>query len=235
MAKRGVLYIVWGKKRNPELDAGLRRSMNSLFKYHPKLPVKIEELGGSATLLDKARMYDLSPFDETLYLDADTVVFDTLDFGFERAARHGLACCICESPWARRYPHAITSETIEYNTGVLFFSRAPAVAALFESWKTLSKTVDSRLPFRKPSGEEQEMACNDQASFARAIEETGFNPFVLPQNWNLRPAWQRLVCGPLKIWHDYAQPPGVVERMTAATRSPNRPEFWPIEGTIVSM
>ncbi len=47
---------------------------------------------------------------------------------------------------------------------------------------------------------------NDQAAFAWAIEMTGFNPYVSPINWNLRPRWQRSFFGPLRIWHDIATP-----------------------------
>jgi hypothetical protein len=65
-------------------------------------------------------MMELSPFEETLYLDADTVVLDRLDFGFEQAARFGVACCICECPWARRYRGLPNDDGVEYSTGVLF-------------------------------------------------------------------------------------------------------------------
>jgi hypothetical protein len=34
----------------------------------------------------------------------------------------------------------------------------------------------------------------------------GFNPFVLPLNWNLRPKWQRSFFGPVRIWHDVSAP-----------------------------
>ncbi len=49
------------------------------------------------TLNQKATMFDLSPFDETLFLDLDTVVLGRLDFGFQKAQQFGLAIAICES------------------------------------------------------------------------------------------------------------------------------------------
>ena len=51
------------------------------------------------------------------------------------------------------------------------------------------------------------MRYDDQCSFAVAIEETKILPFVLPLNWNFRPQWQLSFFGPVKIWHDYAEPP----------------------------
>lgn len=201
MTKRGVLYIHWGPDRRL-----LDRSLASLQAIHPELPVEVVRLADSATLLDKATMMRLSPFEETLFLDADTVVLGRLDYGFEMAARRGLACCINELPWARRY-RCFDGDELEYNTGVLFFTRQ--VRELFERWEALSRTIDSAIFIRR-GGELGAMACNDQASFAKAIQELDFNPYVLPLNWNFRPRWQPSWWGPIKIWHFHEAPPPIV-------------------------
>jgi len=148
-------------------------------------------------------MFDLSPFEETLFLDADTVVLDSLDFGFEQAQRFGLACCICECPWARRFG-GLSGELIEYNTGVLFFTKA--AQAVFDAWKIWSTQLDSSIIFYNADSQLAQTPFNDQGSFAKAIAETGFNPAVLPLNWNFRPNWQHTFFGPIKIWHDYSAP-----------------------------
>ncbi len=44
--------------------------------------------------LCKCAMFDLSPFAETVFLDADTVVLGDLTFAFEKAAAFGLACSL---------------------------------------------------------------------------------------------------------------------------------------------
>jgi hypothetical protein len=54
------------------------------------------------------------------------------------------------------------------------------------------------------------MPSNDQGSFAQAIENTGFNPLILPLNWNFRPIWHKSFWVPLKISHDYSDPPQVI-------------------------
>jgi len=177
--------------------------VNSLRAIHPDMPVHVHTFAGNATLLDKAQMLDISPFDETLFLDADTVVLDRLDFGFEQAQRFGLACCICECPWARRFA-GISGDLIEYNTGVLFFTKA--VKPLFDAWKYWCASVDSSMEGCDNHGNARRWPVNDQAGFAKAIVETGFNPAVLPLNWNFRPKWQHTFFGPLKIWHDYTEP-----------------------------
>ena len=49
--------------------------------------------------------------------------------------------------------------------------------------------------------------------FALAIENTQFNPFILPLNWNFRPIWHRSFFGPIKVWHDYSDPPPYFEEL----------------------
>ena len=108
---RGALYIVWGNYNKKALN----RSIKSFQSHHPNLPFHIETLHGEATLLDKANMFNFSPFDETVFLDADTIVLGKLDFAFNKAIQFGIAICICECPWARRYG-GIEDDIIEYNT-----------------------------------------------------------------------------------------------------------------------
>lgn len=213
MAKRGVLYIVWGAFDR----ALLERSIASLKEHHPELPVHVERLPDGSTLFDKARMLDFTPFEETLFLDADTVVLDDLSFGFEKAMRHGLACSICECPWARRYA-GLSGDIIEYNTGVLFFTAK--AAPLFAAWKQHVAAVDSSIVFHY-GGRLHRMPLNDQAGFAQAVEATGFQPFVLPYNWNFRPKWHKSWFGPIKVWHDYSPVPEALVRNNREQAKPD--------------
>lgn len=203
MSRRGILYITWGDKA----DSVLERSLASAARHHGELPVHVERLPESADLLEKANMMAMTPFAETLYLDADTVVLGRLDFGFDKAMRHGLACAVCECPWARRYT-GIAGDLVEYNTGVLFFTQA--ARPVFDAWQRLAPAVDSSIPIFV--GEKlAHMPINDQAGFALAVERTGFLPFVLPMNWNFRPKWHKSFFGPVKIWHDYGDVPAEIE------------------------
>lgn len=213
MADKGVLYIVWGEQGR----ALMKRSQASLRRHHPDLPVHVamlpDGLDPMQGLLQKARMLELSPFATTLFLDADTVVLGNLDFGFAQADRFGLACSICECPWARRYG-GLEGDLVEYNTGVIFFSRK--AAPVFEAWQALAPTLDSS-SLHVPPGQKVvgRMPHNDQAAFAKAVDQTGFLPAVLPLNWNYRPRWQHSFFGPLKIWHDYIDVPQVVHDANA--------------------
>ena len=208
---RGVIYINWpGDERvNPALE----RSISSLREHHPDIEIQEHYLVHNASLLDKAKMLDLSPFDTTLFLDADTVVLGNLDYGFQKAEQFGLACCICECPWARRYGGlAQYGDLVEYNTGALWFTRGSA--EVFDAWKR-NIAVDSSVRFTDKDLNVQTMPMNDQAAFALAVDETGFNPFVLPMNWNFRPIWQKTVFGPVKIWHDYSDVPAWLAKWNA--------------------
>lgn len=203
---RGIVSIYWGD----ESKLPIERLKTSVTKFHPELPhkiIKVEAPTDSASSLNlKASMFDMSPFDETLFLDIDAVVLGDLSFGFQKAKQFGLAIAICESPWARRYRKIFSGDQVEYNTGVIFFSRS--AKPIFDAWRIFSQEVDSEnFGVSFESGEIFRQPSNDQGSFALAIEKIGFNPFVLPMNWNFRPLWQKSFCGPIKIWHDYADPP----------------------------
>lgn len=159
-------------------------------------------------------MFDASPFDHTVYLDADTMPLGRLDFGFEMADRYDLACCICECPWARRYggigsiaggPAAPPFDLVEFNTGVLFFSRE--AKPTFDRWKELARNMDSSIRHVGQDRRILTMPYNDQASFAVAVAEQAHAPFALPLNWNFRPQWHRSWFGPIRIWHDRMPPP----------------------------
>lgn len=218
-AGRGVLYMVWGEA----IETLLQRSIASVKQHHPELPIEVARLEGAGDdpklLLQKARMADRTPFAETLFLDADTVVLDRLDFGFASAQRYGLACCICESPWARRYRGlAGAGEIIEYNTGVLFFTAG--AKPVFDRWPRLAAEIDSASLFAK-DGKPVVMPANDQASFAAAVERTGFSPFVLPMNWNFRYEFQKSFFGPIKIWHSYYDVPEIMTQLGDYYRKPD--------------
>lgn len=202
--KRGIISIYWGD----ESKLPIPRLQSSVKKYHPELEhkfIKVDANPGEPSSLNfKSLMYDLSPFEETLFLDIDTVVMGNLDFGFEKAKDHGIAISICESPWAKRYTQIFFGDEVEYNTGVIFFNQN--TKSLFDKWKSLANQIDTSI-IGSENGVTIKMPANDQGSFAMAIKDLKFNPYVLPYNWNFRPTSYRSFFGPIKIWHDYSDPP----------------------------
>jgi len=220
MAKRGVLYLWWGERAR----AVQARSEASLREHHPELPVHSLQLPETANMLHKARMLMHSPFEETLFLDVDTVVMGRLDFAFDKAARHGLACCINENPWAGRAADPrLQGDMIEYNSGAMFFTRQ--AQPVFDRWRSLAAGVDSRVRYHMTVDDRvvEDVADGlDQPSLALAIEELGFAPFVLPLNWNFRPKWHVTWYGPIKIWHAYPAPPPAIHAWNADQTRPDR-------------
>lgn len=199
MEKRGVVYLLWGDAARKRAE----RSIESVGFHHPDLPVCLLDAPKDATLFDKSTINDLTPFEETLYLDADTTVMGNLDYAFEKAAKFGMALRICEVPWARRWD-AIEGDLIEYNTGVIFWTKK--ATPVFEAWK---RSIGGERVFYDPFDRMLPGYVNDQPGFALAMHDSGFNPFVLPRNWNLRPTTDREFWGPIKIWHDWRDPPAI--------------------------
>ena len=158
-------------------------------------------------------MFELSPFEETLYLDVDTVVLDRLDFGFDMAKRHGIACAFSDCPWARRSADlADKGDLPTYDTGAIFFTRA--AAPIFRSWQERVKTVNAAYRTQVGNNLVMQVPVKDDAAFALAMAEAERPPFVLPMNWNFRPRTQRTWWGPIKIWHDRADVPASLVSVT---------------------
>jgi hypothetical protein len=215
---RGILYLVWGESA----EKAVQRSIRSLKKIHPEISYEVVQLPAETDqfkgLLEKSRVMADSPFDETLFLDADTVVLDRLDYGFAQAARFGLACCICECPWARRYRGLPNDDTVEYSTGVVFFTRD--AQSVFDRWVNLTLKIDSAIDFINAAGKLDFVPFQDQCAFVEAVTAWGRTPFILPQNWNFRPSVYRSFFGPIKIWHAYEDPPPALMELVDYYRPP---------------
>ncbi len=222
MNSRGVLYIIFpGYLSAESSEALLERSIASLKRWHSDLPYHVARLPEGSTLLDKAKMFDLSPFDDTLYLDIDTVVMGELTFGFTLMERFGLALSICECPWARRFKGlADQDDLIEWNTGVIFFRKSNnEIQDFFRRWKYHATVIPSSVRYNTADGP-KEMACNDQASFAAAVWDAKLNPAALPMNWNFRASWQKTLFGNVKIWHHHDDPSESLEQWNAEQSKP---------------
>lgn len=205
---RGVVYMIWGEDHKPDLE----KSIESLKKYNPTLDYTVIYMGNfnQHDMIRKIDVYEKSPYDSTLFLDADTYVLGDLTFGFEQAERHGMAICLERTAWAQRWvkfvPQYMVGEIPEYNTGVMFFVKNRQVAKIFETWKGEAMRL------------KHNFGCTwNQPSFATALYDSDFNPYVLPSNvWNLRDYDDGCLCGPVRIWHTRLQEmtPELEEKLT---------------------
>lgn len=171
----GVIYPVFGRQAqaacvkslvslratNPGLEAVVVGD-TPMFKYNmrrlhwptgipvfnPAKPKRYQFLSGAV----KPRLYGMSPFDRTLYLDADTIVHGDLAPGFAMldevdllVTPHGPGHDLDfyrgkGNPGRGRNELENTirefgsGEELYWNTGVLFWRRCPAVEAMFILW-----------------------------------------------------------------------------------------------------
>jgi hypothetical protein len=159
LAEKGALYIAYGQKavENVALSARL------LKEQAPDLPIAAvtdaEAIPGVDYLIRhvdldrgaraiKTRIYSLSPFYKTLFMDADTEIQSSPQHGFDLLE---LVDLVIGQDTVRifnrnHHPHMIRSEveaTIKetgsgefcyYNTGVMFFRRSERIKALMQEW-----------------------------------------------------------------------------------------------------
>ena len=211
-----VIYVVWGNE--DRYEKMLARSVESVRRHCHNVTTVVHRCPPEHTsrgLSNKPQVINnlvdfRSDYDVALFLDADTVVLGNLDFAFDAASKHGIACCIGESPWLRRFDRDL-GDAVEYNTGVIFFSQGGR--EVIKRWAELDphytgKTHGSVVDVgHGPIG----LECDDQLSFGKAIRDCDFNPFVLPLNYNFRPGWHVRFMTPMKIWHSVHDVPSQLE------------------------
>lgn len=200
--KEGIVYVAWGEKVLDELE----QSRLSAAKFgYPICLITDEETKVDESRYDfiirhkfdhrlkglcrKSVIYDLSPFETTLFLDTDTVVFYNIDYGFDRARRYGM--CLSFAPvFVLDKTNAVCDDgAVIYNTGVIFFDKNKEVKKVFDGWKHLCELHDTD---------------NDQPLFCVSVDLNQFNPHTLPHTWNFRAQFSERnlhINGPLRIWH----------------------------------
>ena len=208
---RGVTYVAWGR-----CIADAERSAETARRFGLKTCLLAPDYSGSSFDVflpvelplrfptDKVFVYNRSPWDTTLFLDTDTLIFGDLDFGFEMAERHGMAAGLAFSnsiPAVWGLP--VDPDIVQYNGGVLFVHRHhPAMKNL---WEQLGEEILQQVPDLATRTDNPRF--NDQAGLALLLFQQRFAPYVLPPNWNLRPQLgMRNGHGPIKIWHSREAP-----------------------------
>jgi len=158
IADEGALYVAYGEKAR----AGVKRSIASLRKLEPELPIAVvadEDIDGRDYWIPhvdltpgardvKTRIYSLSPFKKTLYLDADTVVvghatggWRLLDF-FDVVLAIDPNKILSRAKWKALDPEEVaatkaeigTAEVQYYQSGVIFFRRGDNIRRFFQEW-----------------------------------------------------------------------------------------------------
>lgn len=193
---RGALYVVFGE-RTRELA---RRSIATLRAVHPDLAVAVisdrpfaeadVEIGMSADEAGagargaKTRAMTLSPFKQTVLLDADTEIvgslaggFVALDDGFDVALAICDECPVlrdCTQSSAEEFAATVDAvgdpNVYYYQSGVIFFGRNAATKRVGERWHA----------------EWKRFGTFDQSALLRALHGTPCKLWLLAPAWNSR-------------------------------------------------
>lgn len=211
---RGVVYVAIKEQRYQRYAARSAQSVKRHLKLPTVLFTNLEIPSENAKHFDKicdytghprkfrSKIYHLSPFEETLHLDADTLVLANLDFGFEMMERFNFVCTISPDSRCRFYGR----EFPRYAPNVMFFKRCNAVNDLFDRW---GKLMDSQ---------RKEVECEDPF-LSLACYKNEFNPHVLPLTWNYKPQWQpQLVHGTIRVWNSSEEVPIDINQNTRLRR-----------------
>jgi hypothetical protein len=187
--KRGAVYVAYGEAARSEAAASIKS-----LKRHNDFPVCVigqpvegadcgisfDEPGPGARWA-KLRANLLTPYTETLYLDADTRIRGDLRAGFEMLAdgwdvvmapsgRQGRDKLGHLSQDDRDYTLEALSnpEPLNLQAGLMFFSQSKQVSRLFEVWRQEWKH------FRE----------QDQGALLRALAQAPVRVWMLGAAWN---------------------------------------------------
>jgi SAM-dependent methyltransferase len=194
LAERGVLYIAYGE--NARTCA--KKSMETCHALVPDLPVALiadAPIGGEDFFLwhldchpgarvQKTGMYWLSPFRETLFMDADTLLQKSPMHAFELLELTDLVLgldvwyTVEQINWPALVPEEVTvtrgelptSSLLYYNSGVIAFRRSPAAQKLFTAWHQ----------------EWLRWAQHDQLALARAMYKNPVRIATMRESWQTR-------------------------------------------------
>lgn len=146
---RGIVLAV-----SPRYEYMARRAIASIRRVNPEIPVhRLPAADGIDSRIAKLSMAELSPFEQSLFVDCDVMVVRPLDAIWELLEEHHLWMSVNSGPrtarqtwkhhWYRRTTpkdyllHLIDTvppETIHFNSGVILFDRR--AEAFFADWKS---------------------------------------------------------------------------------------------------
>ena len=185
---RGVLYIAFNdnfikeallsaesvKKHCPDLDVTFfsDRMVDSEFVDNCKV-ISVNHIRAKVDYVDQ------TPYDETIFLDTDTIIdhditemfeiLDNFDFAIahDGARRRDNICA--KIPEYANIPYAFS----EVNPGVMVFKRNEKVLHFFQSWREIFYKYFNRWPYEQPT-------------FRVALWNSSMKYYILPPEYNAR-------------------------------------------------
>jgi hypothetical protein len=206
----GAVYIITQDSRYVDLMLG---SAQSLKRAMPELPVTVfSQFPVESPLLervmaiepsrdgfyDKARWMGESPYERTLFIDADTYVVEPIPELFRLLDRFDCAATheeYLDTDWSHHYPQTeIPASFPEFNTGILMLKRSEAMRRTLAEWGALYQAYLEENPTRK---------INDQPFFRVAVYRGNARIATLTREYNCKFRGQGYLNGPVKILHGH--------------------------------
>jgi hypothetical protein len=206
----GAIYIITQDHRYVNL---MLNSVASLKRVMPNLPVTVfsqfpiespmlEQVvqvdASSNGFYDKTVFMRKTPYERTLFIDADTYIVDpvpelfTVLDNFDCAATHEE---YLSTDWWNDYPRPdIPASFPEFNTGIMAFGNSPRMRNLLDSWVKLYESFMRD----KPGGR-----CNDQQFFRAVVYSSDIRMATLTREYNCKFRGQGFLNGRVKILHGH--------------------------------
>jgi hypothetical protein len=207
---RGVIYYTFGN----DFPNDLMASVNSVRKYNKGLPIawvtetpnhKNKDVFDIVIPSQSKKTHGwhkrtesllLTPFDNTLHLDSDTIINGDLSYGFNKSETFDISLCHAPAYYGGSFIKStsnnslqpLNSEQIVYNAGVIFYRKCDKIWDLLNKWITYNDICKTG---------------QDQGGLSNAIEYLNINPFILSKSWNFRSGIVTEGYGPIKIWHSH--------------------------------
>lgn len=193
MSNKGVLYIAFGKNFIKEMLF----SAESVKRHCPNMHITVfaDRLVESEFIDDckiikvnhiraKVDYIDQTPYDQTLFLDTDTLIDHNVEEMFGLLEKYDLAIChdlarkrdnvSQKIPEYGKIPYGFS----EVNPGVIVFKKNIAVLGFFELWKKYFYKYFSQWIYEQPT-------------FRVALWESDVDFYVLPPEFNIRSKMNR--------------------------------------------
>ena len=226
--QNGAIYILTQNKLYVDLAL---QSIASLKKKMPDLPVTVfSEFSIDSSLIEriipvppstnglyeKAKLIQQSPYERTLFIDADILIlesfpelFDLLD-RFDCAATHEE---YVDTDWFHHYSRPdIPSCFPEFNTGILLFKRSAAMQRVFQEWQSLYAQFLQDKP---------DAPINDQTFFRAALYYSDARVATLTREYNCKYRGQGYLNGQMKMLHGHIDHQFDMPQLEQAARALN--------------
>ena len=233
---QGAIYIVTQNERYTGL---LLNSVATLKRAMPDLPVTvfsqfpvesplfervIRVEGSQEGFYDKTLFMRQSPYERTLFIDADIYVVDAVPELFTMLDRFDCAATHEEyvnTDWWNHYPRPdIPASFPEFNTGIMAYKRSPSMDKLLEDWAELYRAFIEANP-GKP--------INDQPFFRAAAYESDVRIATLTREYNCKFRGQGYLNGQVKMLHghiEYRMKTAFLEKARDVLNASSKPRVY---------